>query len=125
MRNGEWRRHKKRDQADFLLCRMNKMEHQRMCIIFSLTLPPLGILSFTYPLLWFVFSCSLVAALVGLVGWLALEEEDQNVRVVDDNGQILFSGFGTEKEIESAMVEIDRNRASAHAARAAAHSMAH
>ena len=108
--NGEWRRRKKRNHADFLLCGMNRSEHQRMCLIFSVTLIPLTILSFQYSLLWFITGSSFTAAVTGLLGWVTLEEEDQRVSLVDSNGKVIFAGFGRETEIQKAMEQIDHDR---------------
>jgi hypothetical protein len=33
-----------------------------------------------------------VIVVVGILGWCALEEEDQNVKLYDENGNIIFSG---------------------------------
>ena len=35
--SGEWKHHKRRDEADFLLCGMNRNEHRRMTLIFGVS----------------------------------------------------------------------------------------
>jgi len=106
----QWRRRKRRDPSEYLLCGLNRSECKRLAILFGVTIPPLVFYSVVEPLVYIFLACSVVACMVGLFGWWLLEEEDQLLRLYDKDGNIIFNGFGTEREIVDAMKEIDLQR---------------
>ena len=50
----------------------------------------------------------ILISIVGTCGWCILDDERHHVRCFDDQGNVLFSGFGTESEIRRARASIER-----------------